>query len=383
MFRVKNLFTKIDRQIKFPKGDFFGLIFSYTSGLILTLAALGLSVLFNPPENKAIIYLLFLIAVLLSTYISGFNPTLIVIIFGALSSYFLIYFPKISEVAFIEIGLFILIGLLFGRIIEIIKRVDLINEFNRKEKNYQKSIQTLEESKLKAEKEIKVREEFISIASHELKTPLTTTLLRLQDALFNIRNVSLADFSVQKLLNMLEGAEQQTQRLSKMINDLLNVSIIRTGRLDLELEEADLTEVVKEVVKGFKERAKKEGFSIRAQLHEVIKTKIDKIRIAQVVTNLLTNAIKYGQNKPIWIKVYKDNSTAKIKVSDQGIGIPQKQQDKVFALFERAVSNSGYKGLGIGLYISNQIIKAHKGKIKLDSKEGKGSSFTVDLPLKH
>lgn len=379
--KIKYLPDQIRKQIKFQKDDTFGLIFRYSCALIVSLGALYLGLLFNPSENKTIFYLLFILAVLLGIYLGGANAGLIVIVFGSICAYLFVNTAKFSGMAFIEAGLFALVGFLLIAIINKVRRINLIDEFNRKEKSYQTTIKRLEESKQKAEEEVKSREAFISIASHELKNPLTTTLLRLQDALYNIRNVSLADFSVQKLLDMLEGAEQQTQRLARMINDLLNVSIIRTGRLDLELEEANLTEIVKDVVKGFKERGEKEGFTIKTQLDEVIKTKIDKIRIAQVVINLLTNAVKYGENKPIEVKAYKDGPTAKIKVSDQGIGIPKKQQEKVFALFERAVPNNGYKGLGIGLYISNQIVKAHKGKIRVDSNEGKGSTFTVELPV--
>lgn len=259
--------------------------------------------------------------------------------------------------------------------------MSLIREFNRKEKNYLTQVKNLTEENLKSQKEIKVRDEFLSIASHELKTPLTSTLLKLQIALNNIKNVSLADFSVQKLLEMLESAEQQTQRLSRMINDLLNVSIIRTGRLDLEFEETDLSQIVKDVAGSFSERAEKEGYKVRVEAEDKIKAVIDKVRVSQVVTNLISNALKYGLGNPISVKAYKYSSIGKIIIEDHGIGIPTNQQDKIFSLFER-VHNNNYTGLGIGLYISSQIVKAHKGKIDVQSKPGKGSIFTVELPLK-
>jgi signal transduction histidine kinase len=382
---IKSIPSFVKRQITHPGDNKASLIFRYGWALFLSILALGIGISFQQPEGKTTFFLIFLLANLLSVYVGGSNPGLIVSLFGVISSFLFVYPSNQSEPLYLiltEVGLFILLSLSLGYIVDLIKQVDLIREFNRKEKNLLNKIDELESKYSQAQQEIKIREEFISIASHELKTPLTSTLLKLQGALHNIKNTSLADFSVQKLLEMLESAEGQTQRLAKMINDLLNVSIIRTGRLDLELEELDLNQLVKEVVVNFKERAEKEGYKITSVLDGEIKIRADKIRITQVISNLLSNAMKYGQNKPIEIKVSKELNTAKIIVKDQGIGIPRPEQEKIFALFERVVNNSEYKGLGIGLYISNQIVKAHKGKVKVESSEGKGATFIVELPIK-
>ncbi len=206
-------------------------------------------------------------------------------------------------------------------------------------------------------------------------------LLQLQTALHNIRNVSLANFSVEKLLKMLESAEQQTNRISKMINDLLNVSLITTRKLDLELREVDLSKLTKEVVESFSERLEHEGYKLKLDADSSVVGKWDKIRIEQAVSNLLSNAIKYGDRKPIEVKVTNHNETAKISVVDHGIGIPTEHRENIFALFERAPPQDKYKGLGVGLYITNQIVKAHHGNIRVDSRENKGSTFTIELPL--
>src|SRR5262249_7933662 len=154
----------------------------------------------------------------------------------------------------------------------------------------------------------------LSIASHELKTPLSAMLLQIQTALYNIRNVSLANFSVEKLLKMLQSTEQQTKRLSKMINDLLNISLITTDRFDLEKEKIDLSQLTKDVVERFAERAEREGSPIRLQTEKKVIGNWDKLRIEQAVTNLITNAMKYGDNKPITVNVGNINGMAIIKV---------------------------------------------------------------------
>lgn len=381
-FSTSDLTKSVERLIMFPKDNFLGYLFRYGSALALSVIALYFSLLFKSEVGETLSFLIFILASLLSIYVGGVKAGFITVLFGIVSIYIFIYHTVINEFFLLEYFLYITSNLLIGFLLEKAKKTNLVSEFNKKEKNYFTQIRKLGEEKDKAVNEIKIRDEFLSIASHELKTPLTTMLLKIQGALHSIKNQSLASFSVQNLLDMLLDTEQQTQRLSKMINDFLNVSVISTGRLELEIEEADLTEIVRGIINNFKEKTLKEGYKINLDAKEKVKANIDKIRIQQVITNLISNALKYGNGKPINIKVYKHNETAEIAIEDQGIGIPSKEQEKIFALFQRAVTNGHYKGLGIGLYISNQIIKSHKGKIKVKSHEGKGSTFTIELPLK-
>lgn len=253
--------------------------------------------------------------------------------------------------------------------------------YKQKEKEYLELISQLQKENVQQQKEIKSRDEFLSIASHELKTPLSAMLLQIQTALHNIRNVSLANFSVEKLLNMLQSTEQQSKRLSKMINDLLNVSLIRTGRLDLEKENVDLGQLVKDVVDRFSEKGEREGSPLYLTSNEKVVGNFDKLRIEQAVTNLVSNAIKYGDHEPIEIHVGKKDNIGKITVIDHGIGIPKDRQERIFERFERAVSNHNYKGLGVGLYITRHIVHTHNGRITLESNPNSGSKFTIDLPL--
>ncbi len=381
--RLNDFSAYAEDEIFFPKNNYKSILLRYFFGILFAFVAFSLSFLFIKNDGKIVSYSLFFLSIVLSALVGGFGVGTLVSFIAAVSIFLLFYpFMDLNLLSLFELGIYILIGTLTSLLIASAKRVDLASKFSKKEKEYLKQLNALQIETAKAKEEIKVRDEFISIASHELKTPLTTTLLKLQTALHNVRNVSLANFSVQNLLSMLESAEHQTQRLSKMINDLLNVSLIRTGRLELELEETDLSVITKEIKDRFAERIEKDNINVKLEAGEPIIGKFDKLRIEQVLTNLISNAFKYGGGKPVEIKVKKDGSKAKIIIADHGIGIPDKEKDKIFELFERGNHNNSYKGLGVGLYITNKIVNAHKGKIFVDSKEGKGSIFTIELPLK-
>lgn len=324
------------------------------------------------------LFLLAPLAVAISSYVGGLHLGIITL--GIVTSGIVYIYPGISLFSALTV---VIESILISFIVEKSQKIDISLEYKKREKDYQKLVSQLYDEKEKALQEIKARDEFLSIASHELKTPLTTMLSQTQVALHNIRNVSLANFSVENLLKMLESAESQTQRLSKMINDLLNVSLITTGRMDLEKEDMELTSTIKEVLDRFSAKIEKENLKINYHPEREIRGEWDKLRIEQVVTNLLTNAIKYGQTKPIEVEVSNSNGSAKIKVVDQGIGIPKEMQSKIFSRFGRAVESKHYDGLGVGLYITSQIVKAHGGKISVDSSSGRGSTFLVELPLKN
>src|SRR6185369_9173121 len=189
----------------------------------------------------------------------------------------------------IELPLYFLTGLFITFIIDRIQNTSDIKLYKAREKEYVAYVDTLERQNTKLQKEVKSRDEFLSIASHELKTPLSAMLLQIQTALYNIRNVSLANFSVEKLLKMLQSTEQQTKRLSKMINDLLNISLITTDRFDLEKEKTDLSVLTKDVIERFAERAERDGSPIKLHAEEHVVGNWDKLRIEQAVTNLITN----------------------------------------------------------------------------------------------
>lgn len=232
-----------------------------------------------------------------------------------------------------------------------------------------------------AEKAIRDRDEFLSIASHELKTPLTTVLLQLQATLRKISTQSLADFSGGELLNSLQIAEKQSQSLSTLIKDLLNVSIASTGRITLNKEKVNLSEIVGNLTRKYVEEIKLSGCSVHTYVKDdQIVGSWDQIRIEQAITNLFMNALRHAKGTKIVITVKKDDQWAIFKIKDSGKGIPEQMQREIFEPFKSA-ANSKTKGLGVGLFITKQIIIGHGGQINVDSSPGKGATFTVKLPL--
>ncbi len=228
---------------------------------------------------------------------------------------------------------------------------------------------------------IQARDEFLSIASHELKTPLTPLRLQTQAVLRMIRNRTQGELEPEKLTQMILTSDRQITRICKLIEDLLDISKINGGRLTFELSEFDITSVVQEVVDRFASQIQAEGSSVVLNLDAPIEGKWDRFRIEQVIVNLLTNALKYGGGKPIEISVQEHPEGVAILVRDHGIGIAKADQDRIFGRFERAVSSAHFGGLGLGLFIVSVILRAHGGRIEVESEPGQGSLFRVVLPL--
>ena len=331
--------------------------------------------------------LLFLPIITFCAWYGGFVTGLVTTVISIISIACILFFPShhplltANLTLMIELFTFFFVGAFISYIIHISKAQDRIAEYQRKLRQTHQIIETLEKNFDNAQTEIKARDQFLAIASHELKTPVTSMLLQVQTAIHNIRNVSLANFSVATLLKMLEDTEQQSRRLSKMVNDLLDLSLITTGKIDLEYEETNISQIARQVADRFATRVP-DGNQLQISIQKPVICYCDKLRMEQAIINLVSNAIKYGKNQPITIEVSSTSEKAKITVSDNGIGIPVDQQKKIFNRFERAVSPRDYKGLGVGLYITYQIIKAHKGKIHLSSQVNKGSTFILEVPLK-
>jgi signal transduction histidine kinase len=182
-------------------------------------------------------------------------------------------------------------------------------------------------------------------------------------------------------MQMIESTIGQSKRLSKLVNDLLNISLITTGRLELELEKTNLTKVTKDVIERFEESARRAGSDISIGAPGSVIGNWDKIRIEQAITNLVTNAIKYGGGKDIHVSVKKENDQAVVVVSDNGNGISKDQQGKIFNRFERGDVDTSIQGLGVGLYVVSEIVKVHGGHITVESEVGKGATFSIFLPL--
>lgn len=246
---------------------------------------------------------------------------------------------------------------------------------------------------LKAAREaLQSRDEFLSIASHELKTPLTSLFLQLQmmDRLLK-KNGGLSEeppnreaFAkyFERFTGSIDNAIRQSTKLSSLLDELLDLTRIRLGKLSLQKSEVDVYQLVSEAFDRINALAQKAKIEMAFDCPKGLTGFWDPVRIDQVISNLLTNGIKYGGGSPVTMTVKKTGvDSVVISVEDRGPGIPRELQDKIFERFERAVSGNQISGLGLGLYISRQIVEAHEGSIQVRSEKGKGACFEVTLPL--
>lgn len=219
------------------------------------------------------------------------------------------------------------------------------------------------------------RDNFLSIASHELNTPLTSLRLQSQLQEKKLQEGLLQNEDVRKYLSIVN---RQTERLSHLVNDMLDVSRVQSGKLALKLSEKEAGEIVKETV----DRFIAEGMRIRLHTNGRFPVNVDAFRIEQVLVNLLTNAKKYAPKSDVAVNVLPGNQNCvRIELKDAGPGIEPEHLKKIFTRFERGVSPNDVSGLGLGLYISQQIIDAHHGRIWAESEVGKGATFIIELPV--
>ncbi|AKF84073.1 histidine kinase [Myxococcus fulvus 124B02] len=229
-----------------------------------------------------------------------------------------------------------------------------------------------------AQAAVRVRDEFLSVAAHELRTPITSLKLQLQLLFRQLRQPGPLD--AERLERGVETCERQTTRLTKLVDSLLDVARLSSGRMELQLEDVELGELVREVARRFEMEAQAAGVRLEVDAPEPMTGRWDRLRLEQVLTNLMSNALKYGHGAPVDVRVLGDVELARVEVRDRGIGIAPEDAARVFDRFERAVSSRHYGGLGLGLFITRQLVEAHGGRIFLESRPGEGSTFIVHLP---
>lgn len=221
----------------------------------------------------------------------------------------------------------------------------------------------------------------MAIASHELKTPLTS--LKLQIQLFErgvAKNDSLA-FTQEKIKSFIEKNSLQIDRLTRLVDDMLDISRIRTGKFSLKKEPCDLNLMLNNILLRTKEQFEASGSGLpEITCPEKAYGEWDPLRIEQLLTNIITNAIRYGLGRSISIDIQNHQETVRIMVKDNGLGIAKSDLDKIFMRYERGLLSREVSGLGLGLFITKQIVDAHGGKIWVESEINKGSTFFVDLP---
>ncbi|MFT3772578.1 MAG: AAA family ATPase [Minicystis sp.] len=234
----------------------------------------------------------------------------------------------------------------------------------------------------RAQQSLRMRDEFLMAASHELRSPLTPLKLQNQLIRRHLEGPAFESLPNRKvLLTAIGRSVDQIDGLARLVDDLLDVSRIRAGRLSLHREPMDLSSLVHDAAERYAAACWSAGGDLRHETTPGVRGSWDPVRIRQVMTNLLSNAVKYGAGKPIEVTVGTSGGSAVIAVRDHGIGIAPEEQAKVFERFERASSVAHYGGLGLGLYITREIVLAHGGTIRVESEVGRGSLFTVELPL--
>jgi signal transduction histidine kinase len=238
------------------------------------------------------------------------------------------------------------------------------------------------EAIITAKQATELRDNFLSVASHELKTPLTSLRLQTDSLQRAVKKQGFQNLEPERIEKALRVSSRQIESLSNLIDELLDVSRIVNGKLQLHCKRVNLGKLAKDVFELFGEQLG-EVRLLSEIVTEDVEGEWDYYRIQQVILNLLSNARKYGEGRPIALHVRRKENVAELRVRDQGAGIPQDLQARIFDRFERgaAEGSSSISGLGLGLYITKEIVNAHGGTIRVESQLGQGAVFTVELPI--
>ncbi len=222
---------------------------------------------------------------------------------------------------------------------------------------------------------VKARDAFLSVAGHEIRTPLSALNLIVYQLARQVRGLGN-----EKAVDLATRCEKQVARLIRLADELLDVSRISAGTLHLDPEEMDLAHLARELVERLEESARRAGCTLTVEAPRSVSGFWDRLRLEQVLSNLLTNALKFGAGEPVQVGVSSVGDEAIVFVKDNGIGIHDADQRRIFGRFERAVSRETYPGMGLGLWITREIVEAHGGRIGVESRPGAGATFRVMLP---
>jgi two-component system sensor kinase FixL len=228
-----------------------------------------------------------------------------------------------------------------------------------------------------AREEVRARDEFLSVASHELRTPVTALHVQLQMLQRVVERLG-APGPVRERVESLDG---QVQRLARLVEALLDLSRIRLGRMELSREPVDVSALAREVAAPYQaDLDLARGSPVSVLAPSPVLASLDRVRIEQVLANLLGNAVKFGEGKPVEVRVERAGAGVRVEVVDDGVGIDADQVERIFGRFERAAPAHHYPGLGLGLYVAREIVEAHGGRIHARGEPGKGASFVVEIP---
>ena len=239
----------------------------------------------------------------------------------------------------------------------------------------------LQATQAELEQAVRMRDDFMSIVAHEVRTPLNGLILETQLRKMHLARDNASAFTLDKMHAMVDRDERQIKSLIRLIEDMLDVSRIRTGKLSIRPSRFDLVQLVSNLLQNFAQQIEAAETEVSLTVFGPVEGHWDEFRIEQVVSNLLTNALRYGGRSPIQVRVYREGDEARIEVQDHGIGISKENQKRIFQQFERVSAKTVVAGLGLGLFISEQIVAAHGGSIVVESEINEGALFRVCLPI--
>ncbi|WP_374581619.1 ATP-binding protein [Pseudoduganella sp.] len=242
------------------------------------------------------------------------------------------------------------------------------------------TVRELDAVRQELEHALKVRDQFMSMVAHELRTPLNTLYLEAQMRKLQLERGNMDHFAPAQLERMVARDMRQIHAMVRLIDDMLDVSRIRSGKLSIRPGRVDLEALLQRVVGDLSHQASDMHSELRLAIVQPVAGCWDEFRIEQVIVNLITNALRYGGGKPVDVRLHADSESARIEVIDQGDGIPDEVLPKIFDPFERGKGNNVPAGLGLGLYISRQLAEAHGGTLTVRSKPREGSTFIFTLP---
>jgi two-component system, sensor histidine kinase len=245
--------------------------------------------------------------------------------------------------------------------------------------SYEALEERVNERTLELYRAVESREEFLSIASHELKTPLTSLFLQIQ-MMKRALETQPEQITADKMHVMTKKSYDYATRMTVLIDRLLDLTRLRIGKFAIHRELCDVVVIVRDVTTQMAEQAKREGATLTVTGDSSATGYFDSLRIGELAMNFISNAIKYGDHSPVEISVTKVAGRVHLSVHDKGKGISIENQQRIFELFGRINPDPGVSGLGLGLYISNEIVKAHGGEIKVESELGIGTTLTAILP---
>ncbi|RON45730.1 hybrid sensor histidine kinase/response regulator [Pseudomonas frederiksbergensis] len=274
-------------------------------------------------------------------------------------------------------------------------KVNVFVELYRQSKAMKQQVEALEQSRLEQEallkklqatqneleQAVRMRDDFMSIVAHEVRTPLNGLILETQLRKMHLARENASAFTLDKMHAMVDRDERQIKSLIRLIEDMLDVSRIRTGKLSIRPSRVDLVKLVDNLLQNFAPQVDAAESSVTFSAQGPVEGQWDEFRIEQVISNLLTNALRYGGKGQIDVRVYCHEGQARVEVQDRGIGISEENQKRIFQQFERVSAKTVVAGLGLGLFISEQIVAAHGGSIVVESRINEGALFRVCLPL--